>query len=188
MSRWFFTLLILFFSEGLCAKANSSENSTSVILSPIQANSRYARQTDGQYVWLTSKSFAAGMFYQKHLMLLDYASHEDTSGNASLLLKRGRTEWLFNYRYMVYALTPSLHLSLGGGLGIYEDQVQSRVGTETITDSSGAQMMASGAVGFVGEWNHLFYALEFQGLMGRDFEPQPTVSVVGRLGVQFVIF
>ncbi len=186
MNRLIIYVLFLIFSfQSVFAKEDSKIN---LILSPFQLGYRYARQLDTQMVWQKANTFAVGGQYQRHIFLLDYGQFSDSSGNQTLSYRKDRVEWLLSYRYAVYSLAAHLNLGMGFGLGAYDDTVKSRLGAQEVSESTGAQVLASGLVSLGGNWNYFFYAAELQMLYGRDYEPQPTLGGLLRIGLQFAIF
>ncbi len=186
MNRLIIYVIFLIFSfQFASAKEDSKIN---LIFSPLQLGYRYAKQMDTQMVWQNANSFAVGGQYQRHIFLLDYGQFSDSSGNQMLSYRKDRTEWLLSYRYAVYSLAAHLNLGMGFGLGVYDDMVKSRLGTQEVSESTGAQVLASGLVSLGGNWNYFFYAAELQMLQGKDYDPQPTLGGLLRIGIQFAIF
>ncbi len=139
-------------------------------------------------VWQGRPSFGVGGQWQKHSLFLDHTQTSDSSGNSTLAFKKERTEWMLSYRYVVTSLTPFLNLQMGVGLGMYNDNIKSRLGAQELSEDSRYQISGLGLVGVSGSWNYLFYGAEVQALAGKDFDPQPTLGGLIRVGVQFVIF
>lgn len=178
-------LVAVLFSSCLWAKESPK---TFLVLSPFQVGARYMKQMNNDMVWQTQPTYSLGGRFQRHTIFLDYNHSEDSSGNQTLTFKKERTEMMLSYRYAVYSFNPFLEINLGLGLGFYEDKTRSRLGAQEISEATGAQPSVLGLTGVGGSWKYLYYGLEIQALSGRDFDPQPTLGGLFRLGAQFVIF
>lgn len=166
----------------------ANKDEIKLILLPYQPSYRYTKRIDNQMQWHQLVTYSLGMQWREHQIFIDYDNDVDDSGNQTLIFRKEQSELLLNYRYLVYSLNQFLNLGLGFGLGAYEISLKSRLLNQESTDRSGNQILTSGVVSLSGAWSYLFYGLELQALVGRDYDPQPTFAVQARLGFQFVIF
>ncbi len=169
-------------------KSNSTRTTLSFILAPYQPDFRYVKTLDTQMQWQQGAVHSLGLQKDNFLFLLDYASSTDSSGNQALTFRKDRVEVMLNGYYLFYSLSEHLGLAAGLGLGLYEDTLKSRLLGQEITERTGNQVLAKGSFAMMGSWSYLFYSLEFSGLTGRDYDPQPTFTALLRLGLQFTIF
>ncbi len=185
-----FLLFLILATPSVWAKSNDTKptQKTYLMISPLQYGFRYVKQLNTDIIWQGLPSFGVGGQWQKHSVFLDHTQTSDSSGNPTLAFKKERVEWMLSYRYAVMSFTPSLDLQVGMGLGMYSDTLKSRLGAQEISEDSGYQMSGLGMVGISGRWNYLFYGAELQALAGKDFDPQPTLGGLIRVGVQFAIF
>lgn len=178
-------LAMLFLFSSAWAKGSGQG---SLILSPLQFGARYVQQLNTDMIWQNNSSWGIGGRLQRHTLLLDYNRSSDASGNQTLTFKKERTEMMLSYRYAVYSLNAFLDLGVGLGVGVYEDVLKSRLGVQEISEATGYQPSVMGVTSLGGNWNYLFYTFELQVLAGKDFEPQPTLGGLVRVGIQFAIF
>ena len=159
-----------------------------LILSPLQYHLRYSKEANTEINWQGYYGFGVGGQWQRHILMIDYLQSSTSSGNSTLAFKKDRAEWMISYKYNILALNSFLNLQAGLGFGFYNDKLQSRLGAQVINEESGAQNSMLALVGLGGHWKFLFYAAEIQAISGKDFDPQPTLGGLFRIGLQFAIF
>ncbi len=169
-------------------KNNSVKSKFSFIVAPYQPDFRYVKTLDAQMQWQQGAVHSLGLQKDNFIFFLDYANSTDDSGNQALAFRKDRVEVLLSGYYLFYSPNEYLGFAAGLGAGLYEDTLKSRLLGQEITERTGNQILAKGSFALMGNWNYFFYSLELGGLTGRDYDPQPTLTVLLRLGLQFTIF
>ncbi|HWU43433.1 MAG TPA: hypothetical protein VN132_08345 [Bdellovibrio sp.] len=185
-----FISLSAFAQESRMEMPRPAEEPPSLQLYPVGLEIRTVRDIDNQ---ISSKSFWNFSFAYRHVnlsALFEYSQYGDSSGNPTSsvdfthqeLMLWGR--WHF-WQFKEDAVSGSLYGGLG--LGAYKDKVKTTLMGTSRTDESDARVVSG--LGLGGDLSldlnrdcALIAAVEGRGLFASDFDPNPTVSGVLRLG------
>lgn len=149
------------------------------------AELRGERDVNANYMGLTYRNLAAGVRYRQWNFLIESAKFSQTSGNATLSVEK-KVQDILAWTYWVSE--PSWHRispMMGAGIGAYQIKVNTTLsGTET-ADSTTWKVMGGASAGFKLDLPVLWVSLEARLLVGDEFDPQPTLSGLARLGLWF---
>ncbi len=129
-------------------------------------------------------NFAVGGGYGKWIGLIERASFEEVSGNASLNLKRSYEDIMLwgHYRPVSWnRIAPFV----GGGAGFYKEKVDTSLVGTTTSNSSKNKLLAGGSFGLSLDIPIAWLSVEGRLLFGEELERQPTLGALLRAGVYF---
>ncbi|WP_413575920.1 hypothetical protein ACLVWU_16160 [Bdellovibrio sp. HCB290] len=161
---------------------------------PLAMEMRYEKDSAGN--WLEQKPQNLSFAYRATAwsILFEYSKFDESSGNSTLNIKREHSELLLWGRWHLWRQQQSKALRLSvygaGGLGTYTENVTTTLSGTTQTDSTGSKMMGGFAAGadvsydFVKSFG-VVAAVEGRGLMGQEFDPNPTFGGVARAGFYY---
>jgi len=191
-----FLSLILFLSSLSFASLAFAQQDADIIMPAVQLANwgaeilvgtevRGERDVDGNYAGLNYRNFALGARYRRWNFLIESATDSQSTGNATLSVEK-KVQNILGWAYWTsdrswYRLSPMI----GGGLGAYQIKVATTLsGTET-DDSSPWKVMGGVAAGLKLNLPVLWLSVEARILAGDEFDPQPTLSALARIGLWF---
>lgn len=182
-------LLILASSQAFAAKAEKVENSGWSILGLIGSDYRAEETSDGYLEGKSYLNFALGIGFKPMLYILETSTAKAESGNASLSVDTEYSDYLlwayFRPAELKISQNFAMEAFMGGGLGVYDVEVTTQVlGAETVSKSKN-KMTGGLAVGIRPVIDYLWLSFEVRVRAGEDFEPNPTLSLLGRAGLSF---
>ncbi len=185
MKFLFGIMTVLFF--GFVSKAAEQKTSPwHVNLLPLNGEYRYERDSSQQTVDRSPISLAAGARKGTSTILFEYSAFTEKTGNSTLSIDRSHQEYSFWLKENFMSFE-SVDFFIGGGLGAYEEKVTTTLaGSGSATDTSGLQIMGGTCAG-VRTLVFRYVLLSFEGrlIAGKSFDPNPQVSLLARLGVEF---
>lgn len=136
------------------------------------------------------QNFALGYHLNKYSLLVEYSRFNETTGNVTSSVERRHQEMTLWGQYHVLTGTDGNmrgHAYVAAGVGGYEQEVITAFMGESRSDKSGMKVMGGAAVGlqvFILTQSQFGFSLGAEGraLMGSDFDPNPTLSGVLRVG------
>jgi hypothetical protein len=149
------------------------------------AEFRGERDVNANYAGLTYLNLAAGVRYRQWNFLIESDTFSQTSGNATLSVEK-KVQDILGWAYRVsdqswHRISPMM----GAGIGAYQIKVETTLsGTET-DDSSTWKIMGGASAGLKLDLPVLWVSIEARLLVGDEFDPQPTLSGLARLGLWF---
>lgn len=154
---------------------------------------RYERDENQSLVQRKAHSYALALRKGMISGLFEYTNYGVDSGNPTLDIDREHKDYLLWGRLHYYDLNEdylnfSLYAALGAGT--YQETVTTTLSGVATKDSGGNQMEGAAALGvdstlaLQGHYG-LLLAAELRLFFGKDYDPNPQVSGVIRVGVQF---
>lgn len=170
-----------------------NDDVSSFQLYPLGMEMRYERASSQDFETRHFLNFAFA--YQKNNLsaLFEYSKFNDDSGNTTSNIETSHQELILWGRWhfvTAKAESAPVQVSLYGGLGIgaYQDQVKTTLMGQSQTDESGTKVLTG--LSFGGDLTcslskdfALLAALEGRTLFSGDFDPNPLVSGVARVGI-----
>lgn len=160
---------------------------------PLAYEVRYEKDAAENY--LEQKPTNLSIAYRKASwsLLVEYSKFSQDSGNPTLMITRDHQETLLWGRWHLWRLRQkAMQVTVygGGGLGTYKEDVTTTLSGASMTESTGSKFMGGLAAGSdisygFGERFGVIAAAEGRGLMGQEFDPNPTFSILIRTGVYF---
>lgn len=149
------------------------------------AELRGERDVNANYAGLTYQNLAAGVRYRQWNFLVESDNFSQTSGNATLSVEKKVQDilgWVYwESEQSWHRLSPMM----GAGMGAYQIKVNTTLSGAETADSSTWKMMGGASAGFKLDLPVLWVSVEARLLVGDEFDPQPTLSGLARLGLWF---
>ncbi len=159
----------------------------------INPEIRYERGEDQNLDQKQPHNYSVAIRRDSLSLLLETANLSESTGNPALQVDR---------RYEDYSLWGRLHflniqkepfrwsLYATLGVGSYQEIITTRLGNQSITDNGNHELMTGLGVGTdlaVLALRDFGFVLGIEGrlLFGRDFDPNPQMSALLRMGLQF---
>jgi hypothetical protein len=185
----FFAFFLLVLGLPLMSRAGSSLPSQksdwggSLTIAP---EVRGVEDSLGNQTALNYLNVAAGVRYQNWNFLLEFGSSDtQDSGNATLAVQTKMQDvlgWvLWNSEESFYRLSPLL----GAGLGVYQTKVTTTLSGIATDDESPWKLLGGASVGLKLNIPVVWISLEGRVLFGDELTPQPTLSGLARIGIDF---
>lgn len=147
--------------------------------------SRWEKTSTQDIVGRNLNPFAVGASWGHFILYYEYGSFTDLTGNTALSVNRKFVNHLLavNYRNDDWGFSEYFIPYLGMGLGTQKETLDTTLLAQTTTDTSRDYLLSEFHTGV--QWNYtklLWFSLEARLLFGEKTEPNPQVSVLGRLG------
>lgn len=148
------------------------------------AELRPEKDTNSDLTPRNMTNYAIGAGYQSWFAIFEKATFTETSGNATLNVKRNLEDLMLWGQYRIVSwkyMAPYI----GMGAGYYKDKVQtSLLGLATENESKNKFLMG-GNVGLSLDVPVVWVSVEARVLFGEDLDRQPTIGGLVRAGVYF---
>lgn len=185
MMRGLIFIIILF------ASFHASATRSALGIYPLNLDLRYERGSSQDLEVRTSRNFALAYHSHSFTLITEYSEFRDDTGNSTSSLSRQHQELLLWSRYnLVKGSDKSMRgvIYAGAGLGAYSESVETRLMGESRTDKLQDKLMGGASLGLelfiLGSRGFGFsVGVEGRALMGADFDPNPVLGGVLRLGL-----
>jgi hypothetical protein len=129
-------------------------------------------------------NYAVGVGYKSWLAIFEKASFEESSGNATLNLKRTLDDMML---WGQYRITSWKYMApyVGLGAGYYKNKVETSLMGDTTTNSSKNRFLTGGNIGLSLDVPYVWLSVEARMLFGEDLDRQPTMGGLFRAGLYF---
>ena len=158
---------------------------------PLAYEVRYEKDAAENY--LEQKPLNLSIAYRKSSwsLLFEYSKFSQDSGNTTLNITRDHQETLLWGRWHLWRMRQkSMQVTVygSGGLGTYKEDVTTTLSGSTVTESTGSKFMGGLAAGSDISYDFarsfgVIAAAEGRALMGQEFDPNPTFSILMRAGL-----
>ncbi|UYL09205.1 hypothetical protein B9G69_001265 [Bdellovibrio sp. SKB1291214] len=160
---------------------------------PLAYEVRYEKDASENYVEQTPMNFSVAYRKASWSLLFEYSKFSQDSGNPTLKITRDHQETLLWGRWHLWRLRKkAMQVTVygGGGLGTYKEDVTTTLSGSSVTESTGSKYMGGLAAGSdisygFSESLGVIAAAEGRGLVGQEFDPNPTFGVLIRTGIYF---
>ncbi len=162
-------------------------------LSPLSQQLRYEKTESTVNTERVSSAYAFGLRYSDISMLFENSKYNVNTGNLALNVEREHIENLLFVRLHFAEKTISFldcGFFVAMGLGSYQENITTRVYSSQSYDKGNLELATTTALGAQLVLNQtqyvkLFSEFEARLTSGRDFQPNPNVGLVYRLGLLF---
>jgi hypothetical protein len=186
-----FLVLLLCSLVSAASFAQGSPSALSDFDGPVRAMVSFGREfrpeKDAEANFTDQKlaHYSLGLGYRRSLFILEKASFEESSGNASLRVDR-KLENLMLWGLWQGEKWYSMSSFAGLGLGAYKEVVTTHLsGAESRTNQTRDQMLGGGAFGIAFQLPLVWISVEARMLFGDRLNPQPSLGALGRIGLWF---
>jgi hypothetical protein len=173
----------------------SPKDTSSLQIYPLNADFRYERDKSQNSGLHNYSNIAFAYQLRAVSFLVEYAKYTEGSGNATTNIDHTHQELSLWARWHFARTDKSksgIQLSLYGGLGVggYQDEVTTTLMSVSQTDKSGTRVLSGVSLGADATWDiangfGVVGAVEGRSLFGADFDPNPTIGGVVRLGLLY---
>ncbi|MES3038776.1 MAG: hypothetical protein V4736_12785 [Bdellovibrionota bacterium] len=165
----------------------------SLIFFPLSYETRYERNQDQSIAAVHPQNYSGGVQTADWRVLFEYATYTSESGTAAFNIRREHRDLLLHGGYNVWKghftdlKDLKWNIRLGGIIGTYRESISTTLLGVTDKDTGG-ERWATGATA-AASLGYKFMALELEGrpLFGQNYDPQPQMSYIIRLGFQIPI-
>jgi hypothetical protein len=145
---------------------------------------RPEKDIDGNFVTHTLSNYAIGGGYRSWIFTLEKANFEESSGNATLSVKRSLDDMMIwaDWRALSWNYMAPF---LGGGVGYYKEKVDTTLMGSTTSNESKNRLLTGGAFGVSLDVPYVWLSFEARLLFGDELDRQPTIGGLLRFGACF---
>ena len=155
------------------------------VISPFGVERRMEASTNPVLEPREPLNFALGLRLYRHLFSVEYSRFSESSGNETYHVERGFQDLLGWYRYSFYK-NDGFHATVGGGLGVYQEQVTTYFYGLKQDLGSGTKWTAATGLGAEYEvFKYVVLFLEARLISGQNLDPNPNPDALARISVQF---
>lgn len=157
-----------------------------VSLFPLVLEQRYTEnENQDLYMQKMDSSLAASFSFSGYQLGLETTKWSLESSAPLIRYQETYTELNSTHLFLMGSAYEYIHFYSGIGIGMYESKLKNSFnGTENETNS-GQILFASGIASAQFIYSYFHAALDFRLLMGKDYRPQPTPSMVFKIGITF---
>jgi hypothetical protein len=181
--RTIILILMIIFAINAIARAEAAPRPVQAMLA-YGSEVRPEKDVDGNQAShnLTNLSFGAG--FGTWLAMFERATYEESSGNATLNLKRKFEDSLIWIHYRTASWNYMIPY-LGAGTGFYKNTVDTTLGGITTSNESKNKLIGGGCFGVSLDVPYLWLSAEARLLFGDELDRQPTIGGLVRMGAYF---
>ena len=172
-------------SEAMKAPDLTEPNPVKWVISPLSIERRMEASTNPVLEAREPLNVALGLRMFRHLVSLEYSRFSESSGNETYHVERKFQDLLGWYRYSFYK-QHQFRAILGGGLGVYQEQVTTSF--YNIKQDLGSRNKWTAATGLGLEFEpfkYLVLFVEARLISGQNLDPNPNPDILARISVQF---
>lgn len=168
---------------------------STVVLYPLNVEVRYERGASQDLEARQPVNFALGYLSRSYGIYAEYSAFSETSGNSTSSIDRAHREMTLWARYnFLRGHDSGTHgfMYVAGGLGGYEEEVTTNFMGSSREDKAGMKLMGGAALGVEAIFMTsvgVGFSLGIEGrvLGGADFDPNPNMSGLLRLGLHLAL-
>ncbi len=155
------------------------------VISPFGVERRMEASTNPVLEPREPLNVALGLRLYRHLFSVEYSRFSESSGNETYHVERGFQDLLGWYRYSFYK-NYGFRATVGGGLGVYQEQVTTYFYGLKQDLGSGNKWTAATGLGAEYEvFKYMVLFLEARLISGQNLDPNPNPDALARLSIQF---
>jgi hypothetical protein len=146
---------------------------------------RYERESSQQMVFRQPLNIGIGLRKEKMSYIFEFSRFTEKTGNTTLSVERAHQEYVgwLNYSVTQFGVW---NLFAGLGAGIYQETVKTSLNSSSATDAGEMQGLGGASFGVKALFiKHLIVGTEARLLAGQNFDPNPQLSLVFRIGAEF---
>jgi hypothetical protein len=153
---------------------------------PLNGEYRYERDSSQQLVDRRPLNLAFGARKGASTFIFEYSSFKELTGNVTLSIDRQHQEYSFWWKENLINLE-FVDFFVSGALGGYEEKATTTLaGSGSATDTSGFQPLGGVSAGIhTLMFRYVLFSFEGRLIAGKNFDPNPQVSLLARLGVEY---
>lgn len=160
---------------------------------PLAFEIRYEKDSSDNFIEQTPQNLSFAYRTTAWSVLFEYSKFTQSSGNATLNIDREHKEMVLWGRWHLWRLTQKqMRVSIygAGGLGTYSEDITTSLSGSSQKDSTGSKFMGGLAAGADISYDvvknfGVIAAAEGRGLMGQEFDPNPTFGALIRGGLYY---
>jgi hypothetical protein len=160
---------------------------------PLAFEVRYEKDAAENYMEQTPLNLSIAYRQASWSVLFEYSKFSQETGNPTLKITRDHQETLLWGRWHLWRLRKkAMQITVygSGGLGTYKEDVTTTLSGSSVVESTGSKIMGGLAAGSDISYDFaksfgVIAAAEGRGLMGQEFDPNPTFSVLIRTGLYY---
>ncbi len=146
---------------------------------------RYEREANQQMIFRHPLNVGFGAQLDNTTYIIEVSHFTETSGNQTLSIDRTHYETAFWINYNLYQFG-SFNFFAGAGAGIFRETVKTNLNGNSSVDVGEVQPLVGTSVGLKALlWKHLILSAEGRFLVGQNFDPNPQLGMLLRVGVEF---
>lgn len=189
-------LLILIFAFNAIARASSELASSESLALPksaqdpvmflvsTAAEGRLDQSSQKENTIQKLSNFSLGLQKGSAQILIEKSQFEELSGNSTLSVRRNFQDYMAWGSY-IPKINSWSSLFVGGGLGGYQDAVETFLSGSSRLNKSSWKALAGFHFGIAAYVSVISASLEMRGLFGDEFDRQPQIAGVARIGLRF---
>lgn len=129
-------------------------------------------------------NLSVGVQFSDRLISFERSAFSETSGNSTLDVRRNFQDYMIwaDYSPRMNSVT---NLFLGMGVGAYQDTVETRIYSDSSQKSSDWRLLGGANFGIQLHYSVLWTSLEIRALVGDEFDHQPKLGGLAKIGLQF---
>jgi hypothetical protein len=154
-------------------------------LALVGAELRGERDVNDNYAGITFANLALGGRYQQWFFLVEEAQQSQSTGNATLSVKKEVQDILGWVNWTTDSSWHHLAPLLGAGLGAYQIKVTTTLAGTATKDTTPWKLLGGVSAGLRLDLPVLWLSVEARLLAGDDLDPQPTLGGLARIGLWF---
>jgi len=157
-----------------------------VSLFPLAAEQRYIEnENQDLYMQKMDSSVAAAFSFSRYQLGIEATNWSLESSAPLVSYKETFSELNSTHLFLMGSFYEHLHLYSGFGLGLYESTLKNSFNGINNETNSGRILFASGIASAQFIYSFFHAALDFRLLMAKDYRPQPTASIILKVGLTF---
>lgn len=157
-----------------------------VSLFPISVEQRYLEnENQDLYFQKMNTSGSVALTFSQYQLGLEVTRWTQESRASLISFKEDLSEIGSTHLFLMGSVYEWLHMYSGLGLGVYEAKLTNQFAGSTTENNSGQILFASAIASVQAIYSFFHAALDFRLLMAKDYRPQPTPSVIFKLGLSF---
>lgn len=179
--RYLILFLIFVFTLNALAQESTSQYQYMFF---VGVESRMEENIQKDIVVHNLSNYSLGIGFDQYRVLLERATFSESTGNATLHVKRNLEDYLLWGHYIAFSAN-YIEPFMGLGIGAYKNSVDTTLAGSTTTNSSSFKLLGGASFGVGLHYKIIFSSLEARLLFGDELDRQPTLGSLFKLGFIF---